>query len=150
MNDDLRTIQRVLNGDVDAFRLLVERYQGPLFSMVGNLVRDKDDRDDITQETFLAAYLHLGSYDPQKAKFSTWLLTIARNKCIDGLKQQRPVTMEVLPPRISPRASMRRNATSNSRHGGASVSCATMSRKTTPQRSFSAPSARWVLKASKP
>ena len=102
MNDDLRTIQRVLNGDVDAFRLLVERYQGPLFSMVGNLVRDKDDRDDITQETFLAAYLHLGSYDPQKAKFSTWLLTIARNKCIDGLKQQRPVTMEVLPPRISP------------------------------------------------
>ena len=38
MNDDLPTIQRVLEGDVDAFRLLVERYQGMLFSLVGNLV----------------------------------------------------------------------------------------------------------------
>jgi RNA polymerase sigma-70 factor, ECF subfamily len=104
MNDDLPTIQRVLAGDVDAFRLLVERYQGILFSLVGNLVPDPNDRDDIAQETFLAAYVHLGSYDARKGKFSTWLLTIARNKCIDGLKRQRPVTMEALPPRVDPRS----------------------------------------------
>ena len=100
MNDDLPTIQRVLNGDVDAFRLLVERYQEVLFSMIGNLVSDANDRDDIVQETFLAAYLHLGSYDASKAKFSTWLLTIARNKCINVLKKKKPLTMEALPPQI--------------------------------------------------
>ena len=50
MNDDLRIIQRVLDGDVDAFRLLVERYEGPLFSFVGNLATDGNDRDDIAQE----------------------------------------------------------------------------------------------------
>ena len=103
MNDDLQTIQRVLEGDGNAFRLLVERYQGPLFSLVGNLVQDPNDRDDIAQETFLAAYLHLNSYDPQRGKFSTWLLRIARNKCIDGLKKQRPLTMESLPPQIDPK-----------------------------------------------
>lgn len=102
MNDDLPTIQRVLEGDVDAFRLLVERYQGMLFSLVGNLVPDLNDRDDIAQDTFLAAYVRLSSYDARKGKFSTWLLTIARHKCIDHLKKQRPVTMEALPPQADP------------------------------------------------
>lgn len=98
MNDDLRIIQRVLGGDADAFRLLVERYQGPLFSLVGNLVRDRGDGDDIAQETFLAAYLHLGSYNAREGKFSTWLLTIARNKCLNVLRKRKPQVMEALPP----------------------------------------------------
>jgi len=100
MNEDIQTIQRVLAGDTDAFRRLVVRHQGPLFALVGNLVRDPHARDDIAQETFLAAYLHLGSYDPQRGKFSTWLLTIARNKCIDALKEQRPLAMASPPPRV--------------------------------------------------
>jgi RNA polymerase sigma-70 factor (ECF subfamily) len=103
MDDDLQTIQRVLTGDIDAFRLLVERYQRSLLSLVGNLVRDLSDRDDIAQETFLAAYLHLGSYDPRRGRFSTWLLTIARNKCIDAMKERRPLAMESLPPKVDGR-----------------------------------------------
>ena len=63
----------------------------------------RDPRDDVAQETFLAAYLHLGSYDPKKGKFSTWLFTIARNKCINGLKKQRPLAMESLPPQVARR-----------------------------------------------
>jgi RNA polymerase sigma-70 factor, ECF subfamily len=104
MNDDLRTIQQVLAGDIDAFRFVVERHQGTLFALVGNLVSDKNDRDDIAQEAFLAAYVHLGSYDPHKGQFSTWLLTIARNKCINALKKQKPLTMETLPPTVDPRS----------------------------------------------
>lgn len=104
MNDDLRIIQQVLAGDVDAFRLLVEQHQGTLFALVGNVVSDTNDRDDIAQETFLAAYVHLRSYDPRKGQFSTWLLTIARNKCISAFKKQKPLTMETLPPTIDPRS----------------------------------------------
>jgi|SRR5208282_6348054 len=100
MDDDLQIIRRVLAGDVDSFRLLVQRHQRSLFSLVSNLVRDATDRDDIAQETFLAAYLHLGSYDPQRGKFVTWLLTIARNKCFNELKERRPLVMEVLPPKV--------------------------------------------------
>ncbi|MGD0517039.1 MAG: sigma-70 family RNA polymerase sigma factor [Thermoguttaceae bacterium] len=98
MNDDLGTIQRILGGEVDAFCLLVERYQGPLFCMLGNLVRNVNDRDDLAQETFLAAYLHLGSYNSREGKFSTWLFRIARNKCLNRLKKQQPLTMQALPP----------------------------------------------------
>ena len=50
----------------------------------------------------MAAYVRLSSYDARKGKFSTWLLTIARHKCIDHLKKQRPVTMEALPPQADP------------------------------------------------
>jgi RNA polymerase sigma-70 factor (ECF subfamily) len=104
MDDDFQTIRRVLAGDIDSFRLLVERHQGALFSLVSNLVRDVTDRDDIAQETFLAAYLHLGSYDPQRGKFSTWLLTIARNKCFNAMKERRPLAMEPLPPKVDRRS----------------------------------------------
>jgi len=100
MNEDTQIIERVLAGEIDAFRCLVTRHQGSLFSLVGNLVADLNDRDDIAQETFLAAYLHLDSYDPRKGRFSTWLLTIARNKCLNAMKRQRPLVMESLPPRI--------------------------------------------------
>lgn len=109
MNDDLPTIRDVLAGNVDAFRLLVERYQGPLFTLIGNLVPDRGDCEDIAQEAFLAAYVHLKSYRPEEARFSTWLLTIARNKCLSRLKQRRPVTMDCLPPEtdtVEPAAAM--------------------------------------------
>jgi RNA polymerase sigma-70 factor, ECF subfamily len=104
MDDDFQTIRRVLAGDVDSFRFLVERHKGPLFALVSNLVQDATDRDDIAQETFVAAYLHLASYDPERGKFVTWLLTIARNKCFDAIKQRRPLAMENLPPAIEPRS----------------------------------------------
>ena len=104
MNDDLRVIQKVLGGDADAFRVLVERYQRLLYSLVSNLVRDRGDGDDIAQETFLAAYLHLGAYNPREGKFSTWLLAIARNKCLNRLKKRKPLLLETLPPRIDARS----------------------------------------------
>lgn len=97
MSDDLQIIRQVLAGDVDAFRILVERYQSPLFALLGNLTSDPNDRDDLAQETFLAAYLHLGSFDSRKACFSTWLLTIARNKNISLLKKRKPLALEASP-----------------------------------------------------
>jgi RNA polymerase sigma-70 factor, ECF subfamily len=98
MNDDLRTIQRVMEGNGDAYRLLVEKYQKPLFSMIGNLLSDPNDCDDIAQETFIAAYLHLGSYNSRESKFSTWLFTIGRNLCFNKLKKCKPQAMESLDP----------------------------------------------------
>jgi len=97
MDDDLATIQQVLGGDVNRFRELVERHQGIVFGLVANLIADRHERDDIAQETFWAAYLGLRSYDAQKAKFSTWLLTIARNRCINVLRRRQPTTLERLP-----------------------------------------------------
>lgn len=103
MSDDLDVIQRVLDGDLEAFRLLVERYQGPLCCLIGNLIPNAHDREDMAQEAFLAAYQHLASYDARHGAFSTWLLTIARNKCLNARKKQRPVVLDELPETAEPR-----------------------------------------------
>jgi len=96
MHDDLRVIERVKAGDVDAFRTLVKRYERSVFLIVKNLLPDADDREDVAQETFLAAYANLAAYDSGRAKFSTWLLTIARNKCLNLLKRRRPISTDAV------------------------------------------------------
>lgn len=63
-------------------------YERPVFQLAKNLLPNADDCDEVAQETFLAAYVNLAAYDPRRAKFSTWLLTIARNKCLNLLKQK--------------------------------------------------------------
>jgi len=90
MDDDASTVAAVLAGDTAAFRQLVERHQGLVFTFVRNLVRRPADAEDIAQETFLAAYRHLGTFDPRRARFATWLLTIARNESLSALRRRPP------------------------------------------------------------
>ena len=97
MNDDLDAIQRVLAGDVDSFRRLVERYQRPLWTMVRNLTPHSIDHEGVAQEVFLAAFRCLASYDPKRSAFSTWLFTIARHRCSNELARRRPGTCAELP-----------------------------------------------------
>ncbi len=89
MTDEQTTIRAVLAGDPDQFRLLVQRYQRPVFCLLRNLLPDRQLCEDVAQETFLAAYKNLRTYDPARARFSTWLLTIARNRCINLLNSRR-------------------------------------------------------------
>jgi RNA polymerase sigma-70 factor (ECF subfamily) len=97
MSDDLPAIRRVLGGDLEAFRVLVQRHQGPLCCLIRNLVPDAHDAEDLAQDVFLTAYRKLASYDPGRGAFSTWLLTIARNRCRNALKKPRPRPLADLP-----------------------------------------------------
>lgn len=103
MDEDQDVIRRVLDGEVESFRWLVRRYERPLFGLIRNLVSDAHDGEDVAQEVFLTAYRRLRSYDPTQGTFSTWLLTIARNKCLNALKKRRPVVLDPLPERLAPR-----------------------------------------------
>jgi RNA polymerase sigma-70 factor (ECF subfamily) len=100
---DREVIGRVLAGDVESFRILVERYEGPLFRLVRNLVPDRAECEDVAQEVFLTAYTRLRSYDPDRSAFSTWLLAIARNKCLNVLKKKKPLSARELPEQADPR-----------------------------------------------
>ena len=72
-------IKRVRDGDRSAFAELVAHYQRPLFGYLGRMGQSQAAAEDLAQETFLRAWTSLGSYDPARAAFSTWLFTIARN-----------------------------------------------------------------------
>lgn len=97
MTKETDVIHRVLNGDVDSFRLLVQRYQKPVISMVNNIINDKHMCEDVAQDVFLSAYKMLASFDRARSNFSTWLFTIARSKSLNALKKKRPLSMSQLP-----------------------------------------------------
>lgn len=86
--DDAQIVRQVLRGRREAFGVLLERYQRPIFNFVYRFYGNYDLAQELTQETFLRAYQFLKSYDP-KRKFSTWLYTVAKNLCIDELKKRR-------------------------------------------------------------
>ncbi|MGA8533263.1 MAG: sigma-70 family RNA polymerase sigma factor [Candidatus Tumulicola sp.] len=72
-------ISRVREGEKELFGVLVERYKRGIANFIGASLRDRSDVADLSQETFLRAYSHLGTFNPQLGKFSTWIYQIARN-----------------------------------------------------------------------
>lgn len=99
MNAELTWILQAQAGDHQAFAKLVEAYKGPVYNLTYRMLGNPADAEDAAQETFLRAYVNLGSYDPSR-KFSSWLLAIASNYCIDQLRRRRVrwVSVEDLPP----------------------------------------------------
>jgi len=83
------------HGDPDAFRLLVERYQGKVFSIAYALVRRRPDVEDIAQQVFTKVYFGIRHFDFRSA-FLTWLYKITVNECYDYLRKQRSNRMVCL------------------------------------------------------
>lgn len=90
MQDELETVSRVLRGDTEAFREIVDRYQRPILSFVRHLLLDPEDASDLAQEVFLTAFAKLSRFDPACSRLSTWLFTIAKNKTINANRKKRP------------------------------------------------------------
>ncbi|MDE2119245.1 MAG: sigma-70 family RNA polymerase sigma factor, partial [Betaproteobacteria bacterium] len=75
---DQALVQRVQNGDQQAFELLVAKYQRRIFRLISRFVRDPATAEDISQETFLRAYRSIGRFRGE-SQFYTWLYRIAVN-----------------------------------------------------------------------
>lgn len=71
----------------DALEVLIDRYQSKLERYVNNILRDEDQADDAIQETFLAVYKNINSFDPRQ-KFSSWIYRIAHNKAINEIRKR--------------------------------------------------------------
>jgi RNA polymerase sigma-70 factor (ECF subfamily) len=73
---------------------LVDRYKRGIANFIGAGIRDPADVADLTQETFLRAYAHLGTFNPALGRFSTWIYQIARNvvRTYLGRSSRRPQT----------------------------------------------------------
>lgn len=75
---------------------MVCRYADRVFAMIVRQVTDVMDAQELTQDTFLRAFSHIGSYDARKASLSTWLCRIAYRLTLDFQKRRRPqiISME--------------------------------------------------------
>ncbi len=84
---DSEVIIKILSGDRDKFRVLVEKYQSMVFRTCIGFLHDKDDADDLTQDIFLQAYQSLNGFKGE-ASFSTWLYRIAVNASLNKVRKK--------------------------------------------------------------
>src|SRR5437764_10047095 len=89
---DIRLMLRVRDDDDTAFAEIVELYHQRLVTVLQHLVGRSDEAEDLAQEVFLRVYRGRKKYHP-RAKFSTWLFTIANNLALNFLRnrQRKPV-----------------------------------------------------------
>ena len=80
-------IDLIKNGERDAYRQLVERYQVGLIIHCDRLLGDRDVAEDVAQEAFVRAYYSIDKFNPDKGSYSTWLYTIATNLAKDHYKK---------------------------------------------------------------
>jgi RNA polymerase sigma-70 factor, ECF subfamily len=76
--EDEALVGQIRRGNREGFRLLVLRYERPLFRFLGLLGFDGVSGEDLAQQTFLSAFRALADFDPGRGRFSTWLFTIAK------------------------------------------------------------------------
>lgn len=84
---DEELAHRAKQGDLEAFSVLVERYQRGIVNLAYRLVGDWETALDLAQDTFVRAYQALNTFDSTR-RFSPWLYRIATNRCYDHLRQQ--------------------------------------------------------------
>lgn len=83
----------VKNGEADAYRELVDRYQAGLIIHCDRFINDRAAAEDVAQDAFVKAYYKLNKFDSTKSSFSTWLYSIATNTAKDYLRKAHKTTL---------------------------------------------------------
>lgn len=104
---DARLVERVLEGDIQAYELLVRRYEDALYNFCYRLSRRREAAEELAQDAFVKAYKSLHRFDSSR-KFSTWLFAIANNAAIDRWRAAgaEPVPFDELSPAAEPAGSI--------------------------------------------
>jgi RNA polymerase sigma factor (sigma-70 family) len=91
---DEEIIRLVLNGDVQAFRHLIERHEGIAYRTAFAVTRNHEDAEEIVQDAFLKAFSSLGSFQG-RSRFPTWLFRIVYRLALNHIEKSRPGKMNL-------------------------------------------------------
>lgn len=94
MNEDKELVKRAVDGEKEAFEMIIQKYQKSLLNYIGRMVGERELALDYTQEVFIKTYSSLRSYKPQY-KFSTWIFKIASNSVIDYWRKKKIDTLSI-------------------------------------------------------
>ena len=86
--DEQRLIARILDGHESDYGYFLERYGGEVFAIVSRLVPNREDAEELTQDTFVRAYSRLDSFIG-RSSFSTWVCRIAYTTTVSWLRKKR-------------------------------------------------------------
>lgn len=94
VREDYSLIRKALEGEQDSFSRLMQKYRDSVSNIIYKIIHDKEEVDDLLQETFIKAFASLRSFNEQYS-FSTWLYKIATNNCIDFLRKKKLKTFSI-------------------------------------------------------
>jgi len=89
---DSELVKRAKTGDLDAFEALATRHEQRVYSLAMRMLRQVQDAEDVTQQTFLSALEHLDGFRGE-ASFSTWLLRIASHAALKVIRKREGLEM---------------------------------------------------------
>lgn len=78
---------RVVDKDAEALELLYDKYERLVYSFAYRMVQDAQRAEDVVQDVFSKLWRDHAAFDATKGKFSSWLLTMTRNRCLDILRK---------------------------------------------------------------
>ena len=86
--NDQHYINQIIEGDTNAFSVLVERYKDLVYTLTLRMLKNREEAEEVSQDTFIKAYKSLSKFKGD-SKFSTWIYKIAYNTSLDRLKKNR-------------------------------------------------------------
>ncbi|MPW21844.1 sigma-70 family RNA polymerase sigma factor [Paraburkholderia sp. CNPSo 3157] len=89
-----RILLRVARGDQAAFAELYRLTSSKLFGVCVRMLRDRGEAEDMLQEVYTTVWRRADTFDPSRASAITWLVTLARNRTIDRLRQHREAQLD--------------------------------------------------------
>jgi len=111
VTDTATLVDRCRRGDDLAWEALVYRHQSRVYSVALHYLRDREEARDVAQDVFVRIYRNFHSFDDRGDHFVPWMLSIARNACLDRLRRQQvrpmvpPIPVEDAPGTPDPRPS---------------------------------------------
>lgn len=94
INADSITVEKVLAGDTEAYREIISRHGGRVYSLVVGIVRNGQDAEEVVADVFIKAFGQLRKFRGE-SKFSTWLYRIAYNSAISHVRRRGSRTEEI-------------------------------------------------------
>jgi RNA polymerase sigma-70 factor, ECF subfamily len=81
-------INKILDGDTNAFTVLVDRYKDLVYTLSMRMMKNREEAEEVAQDTFIKTYSSLNKFKGD-SKFSTWIYRVAYNTCLDRLKKNK-------------------------------------------------------------
>jgi RNA polymerase sigma-70 factor (ECF subfamily) len=94
VNEEQVWLDQARQGDKAAFGKIIESFQRPVYNLAYRMLNNSGEAEEAAQEAFIRAYTRLESYNPNH-KFSTWLLSITSNYCIDLIRKRRAILLSI-------------------------------------------------------
>src|SRR3989442_15859890 len=108
MTEDSKVIERVLDGDSEAFNLLIRQWERPIYNFIVRMIGDRNEAMDLSEDCFRKAYREWHTLKDHH-RFLSWLYRTANNPCLSQIRKTHCKTWMEFDPQLGASQNLREN-----------------------------------------